>query len=130
MSRVFHSAQRPTGEYNLTLFTYASELLHGEPRGPNGVVSVEEASRLLASSAVYTRVRLGLLAPDDAEKRSAELALAIQKQFAPGGGKEPLRWRMLIEFLSDVLGPELASAPADAVPSLGEAWWSVLQLQR
>ncbi len=136
VQRLLHSFQRPIREFDLTPLSFAQDLTLEEQKDFSAPVSVTNASRLLASYVLYTRVRTGAMTRLEAEGVFAELKTSILQELTGvqdaevwrmgnvGDGKA-LTWGQLITVLSDVLGPELQVPPMPETP-VGELWWGVI----
>ncbi len=137
VQRLLHSFQRPIREFDLTPLSFAQDLTLEEQKDFSAPVSVTNASRLLASYVLYTRVRTGAMTRLEAEGVFAELKTSILQELTGvqdaevwrmgnvGDGKA-LTWGQLITVLSDVLGPELQVPPMPETP-VGELWWGVVR---
>ncbi len=136
-SRVLHSLQRAVQRFNLRPDTFAQDMALEEPRDFSSTVSLTDASRLLASYILYTRVDAGAMTRLEAEGTYNELRTSILRELTGldegemwrmgnAGNGQALTWGQLITVLSDVLGPELQETPLPEI-STGEAWWGVVR---
>ncbi|HRH94189.1 MAG TPA: hypothetical protein PKV72_06705, partial [Candidatus Peribacteria bacterium] len=136
VQRLLHSFQRPIREFNLTPMAFAQDLTLEAQKDFSAPVSMKDASRLLASYVLYTRVKTGAMTRLEAEGAYSQLQTSILKELtgvqdeelwrmqSVGEGKA-LTWGQLITVASDVLGPELQETPLPEM-STGEAWWGVV----
>ncbi len=132
-SRVLYRAQDHEKEFNLSLFTYAQNLLRKDARSPAGGLSVEEGSEILSSALLTLLVRQKILSPQNGELKAAELTFALQKTFLGGNlnwrtdssaKTQPFTRKMLFEFFATVLTKRHLSVTAsDSEISLGQIWW-------
>ncbi len=137
VSRVFHSAQRPIREFNLSPFAFTPDLVRGEEvKDFNGAVSRTEASKLLASAGLYSRVMAGAMSRTEAEEKYEEVQTSIL-EWLTGiqegevwrkghiGNTQEFTWDMLVVVLSDLLGPEVGPDGLAALP-VNDAWAKVV----
>ncbi|MDD5055604.1 MAG: YncE family protein [Candidatus Peribacteraceae bacterium] len=131
-SRILYRSQDHIRAFDLSLFTYAPDLLLGETKKPHQSFSVAEAADLFASALLGVTVRDGLLTPQEAELKTEPLRLAILTSLLGEGsltwrdgepGKAtPLTRRMLLDFLAAATIRENPDTLSDPVP-LGKLWW-------
>lgn len=133
-SRTLYRSQDHQQEFDLSLFTYAADLLRAEVRSPGSGLSVIEASRLLASALLMIEVKTKVMSPLAAENAMEELSAAIRRDLT---GKD-VDWRdesslktvpftrgMLLRFLATVVTGRVSvsSVPVPSTLPLGEIWW-------
>ncbi len=133
-SRVLYKAQDHQKTFDLSLFSYAPELLLKEERAPAAALTLEEAASLLASALLRMTVVQDLMTPQAAEEHASSLRNAIASDLL---GTEidwtnervlaltPFTREMLIHFLATVVERRLVTTPTVTVrqTSLGEYWW-------
>ena len=134
-SRILFRAEDHQRLFDLSLFTYAPELLRKDPRSPASPFTVEEGASFLASALLRIAVTNQVLTPQAAEAKAQELKVAILKDFVSSDDLKdpnllqriPLTRAMLLKFLSTVsqnrtfISPDAPSAPT---VSVGEIWWT------
>ncbi len=133
-SRVLYKAQDHQRAYDLSLFTFAPELLRQEKRAPGSVMSVGEATSLMASTLLRMIVLQERLTPQAATGEAEALRFAIAKDLlgtdvdwrdASLLATTPFTRHMLIRFLATVVNRRTFITPFASGPSasLGSIWW-------
>ncbi|MDD4934122.1 MAG: hypothetical protein PHO89_11750, partial [Methylacidiphilaceae bacterium] len=128
LERILFASQDRETLYNLSLLTYAPEMLKGETRSPGAQVSVEEGSAILGSALLTIGLQEGVINAQEAENLATKLKAAIAEEIAPGSTeatrKQPLTRKMLVEFLATVVTGRVESSEETPtrVP-IGEIWW-------
>ena len=131
-SRILYRSQDHQRAYNLSLFTYAPDLLLGVTKKPQASFSASEAAGIFASTLLGIAVRDGLITPQEAELKAEPLRNGILASLL---GKDSLTWRdgepgntipltrrMLMEFLAAATINEDSSSAHMPVP-IGQLWW-------
>ncbi|MSR67759.1 VCBS repeat-containing protein [Candidatus Peribacteria bacterium] len=140
VSRVFYRSQDRERAFNLSLFSFAPDLLLQDVRRPESAINMLDASKLLASAALNLYVHRSVVTPQEAGNLQQELSFSIARELLDDpnvnlqdSGElrfKPLTRRMLIEFLGIVLSKETQSeetASSSEEPTLGQVWWDRLR---
>jgi hypothetical protein len=127
VSRVMYGAQDQEREYNLSLFSFAPELLRRDIRKPESEVSQADAARLIASAILGTAVRTKQMTSLEAENQAQKVGLALYEIIHGGPvvitspdapfGTEPLTRTQMIDVLWKLL------ISTDITTPLGDLWW-------
>jgi hypothetical protein len=128
VERVMFASQDRETLYNLSLLSYAPEIVKGVIRDPGTEISVEEGSAMMASALLGIGLQEGVINAQEAENLASSLKEAIGKALLPGsnpeGRKQPLTRAMLVEFLSTVVNGKVEDS--EEVPTrlpVAELWW-------
>ncbi len=139
VSRVFYRSQDHERAFDLSLFSFAPDLLLQDLRKPESAFNMRDASKLLASAALNLYVHRSVITPQEAENLQQELSFSIARDLLDDPNVDlqasgelrfkPLTRRMLIEFLGIVLSKESVKNDASSTeePTLGEVWWDRLK---
>ena len=137
-SRTLYRSQDHQREFNLSLFTYAQELLRKDPRSPASPMTLDEAASLLSSALLRIAVAQKHLSPQAAEKKSADLRLAIARDLLGSSldwrdtsvlKRTPFTRGMFLQFLGTVIQNRTYTTPSVSTTgvSLGQVWWLRVQ---
>lgn len=142
-SRILYRSQDHQKEFDLSLFTFAPDLLLGETRRPDSVLSIADGASLLVSGLLNIYVHEGILTTAEAEMMVQDLRLSFVRSFVGGSLDDamnqalihrlPFLRKHLYAFLSEVLlhheptEDEKALESLGEKPSLGQLWWERLQ---
>jgi hypothetical protein len=80
-SRILYRSQDRIKEFDLSLFSFAPNLLKGDFRSPTSPMSVREASELLSSALLSILVKNHVLTYVEAEGKMQELSYAMLEEF-------------------------------------------------
>lgn len=138
VSRVFYRAQDSIRLFNLSLFSYAQNILRLPTRSPADPLSIGEASSILSSALLHMTVSQEILTPQEAENLAEPLTSAIAQQLLGTNidwrseailKNTPFTREMLISFLATVLQnrTSVSSATSSNPVSLGDLWWERVQ---
>ena len=131
-SRILYRAQDHAKAYDLSLFTYAQDLLSDTARKSQSSFSASDASTLFSSALLGIAIRDRLITPQDAEVqaptvRNAILASLLDKDAltwrdGDPGTTVPLTRRMLLTFLAQITANEIQTTNDVPIP-IGKLWW-------
>ncbi len=134
-SRLMYRAQDHIREFDLSLFTYAPELLRADVVRPSEPYSLDDAASFLSSSILNGAVKQGVMTPLNAENYVQVLRAAVLKdliaynpiQMSVSTAQVALTRRQLMHFLNVVTTQELEKVLIDpeTLP-LGQIWWDRL----
>lgn len=126
-SRLLYRSQDRTKEFDLSLFTFAPNLLKRPLQPAGGSFTVDEGASLFASAFLGLLVREQMISRIEAENLTQELTVGLQRELkaltaTATTSPTPLTRRHLLWFLAEAIDSTTTNAN-QGTTSLGEQWF-------